>query len=229
MGCDPGLERDMNTTVAIIGVMLPTLIVGLFVYFAYLTEGAEREGRQLVGSEFEMQRCPQCKSDRIRRSKRRGLIERVLAIVSLRPFRCGDCKHRFFRTTWRLRMGTGNLRILIVDDSETTRRTVGTILRSRHWIICGEAEDGRTGIEKFQELRPDIVLLDLSMPDMTGIEAAQQMSAADPEVPLILFTILEIEGIGDAAREAGIRAIVPKSEAWSLIPSIESIANQQAS
>jgi CheY-like chemotaxis protein len=118
------------------------------------------------------------------------------------------------------------LRILIVDDSETTRRLVGTILRSRHWTICGEAEDGRTGVEKFQKLKPDVVLLDLSMPDMTGIETAQQMSAADPSVPLILFTILEIEGIGDAAREAGIRTIVPKSEAWSLIPNIERIASE---
>jgi DNA-binding NarL/FixJ family response regulator len=123
-------------------------------------------------------------------------------------------------------MGTGTLRILIVDDSEISRRITGTILRSRHWTICGEAEDGRAGIEKFQELKPDVVLLDLSMPDMTGIEASQQMSAADPTVPLILFTILEIEGIGDAAREAGIRTIVPKSEAWSLIPNIERIASE---
>jgi CheY-like chemotaxis protein len=123
-------------------------------------------------------------------------------------------------------MDTETLRILIVDDSETTRRIVGTILRSRHWTICGEAPDGRTGVEKFQELKPDIVLLDLSMPDMTGIETAQQMSAADPTVPLILFTILEIKGIGDAAREAGIRAVVPKSEAWSLIPNIERIASE---
>jgi DNA-binding NarL/FixJ family response regulator len=126
----------------------------------------------------------------------------------------------------RLDIDMGALRILIVDDSETTRRVVGTILRSRHWTICGEAENGRTGVEKFQKLKPDVVLLDLSMPD---IEAAQQMSAADPKVPLILFTILEIEGIGDAAREAGIRAIVPKNEAWSLVASIERIANQQAS
>jgi two-component system chemotaxis response regulator CheY len=118
------------------------------------------------------------------------------------------------------------LRILIVDDSETTRRVVSTILRSRHWTICGEAENGRTGLEKFQKLKPDIVLLDLSMPDMTGIETAQQMSAADPTVPLILFTILEIEGIGNAARKAGIRAIVPKSEAWNLIPNIERIADE---
>jgi CheY-like chemotaxis protein len=118
------------------------------------------------------------------------------------------------------------LRILIVDDSETTRRVVGTILRSRHWTICGEAEDGRSGLEKFQKLKPDVVLLDLSMPDMTGIEAAQQMSSADPAVPLILFTILEIEGIGNAARKAGIRAIVSKSEAWNLIPNIERVADE---
>jgi len=64
------------------------------------------------------------------------------------------------------------------------------------------------------------------MPDMTGIETAQQMSAADPTVPLILFTILEIEGIGNAARRAGIRAIVPKSEAWNLIPNIERVADE---
>jgi DNA-binding NarL/FixJ family response regulator len=118
------------------------------------------------------------------------------------------------------------LRILIVDDSDAMRRVIGTILRSRHWTICGEAEDGRSGVEKFQKLKPNVVVLDLSMPDMTGIEAAQQMSVADPTVPLILFTILEIEGIGDAARKAGIRTIVPKTEAWSLIPNIELIANE---
>ena len=118
------------------------------------------------------------------------------------------------------------LRILIVDDSEITRRVVGTILRSRHWTICGEAENGQSGVKKFRQLKPDVVLLDLSMPDMTGLEAAQQMSASNPTIPLILFTILDIEGIGNAAREAGIRAIVPKSEAWNLIPNIERIACQ---
>src|SRR4030081_3322830 len=123
-------------------------------------------------------------------------------------------------------MGPEALRILVVDDSEISRRITGTILRSRHWTVCGEAEDGKDGVEKFQELKPDVVLLDLSMPDMTGIEAAQQMSAADPKASLILFTILEIEGIGAAARRAGIRAIVPKSEAWSLIGNIEEIASE---
>jgi two-component system, chemotaxis family, chemotaxis protein CheY len=50
-----------------------------------------------------------------------------------------------------------DLRILIVDDSDTTRRILGTIVRSRDWIVCGEAEDGWSGVKKFQELRPDLV------------------------------------------------------------------------
>jgi CheY-like chemotaxis protein len=122
--------------------------------------------------------------------------------------------------------GPEALRILVVDDSEISRRIIGTILRSRHWTVCGEAEDGKDGVEKFQELKPDVVLLDLSMPDMTGIEAAQQMSASNPTIPLILFTILDIEGLGAAVHKAGIQAIIPKSEAWNLIGSIENVANR---
>jgi DNA-binding NarL/FixJ family response regulator len=121
------------------------------------------------------------------------------------------------------------LRVLIVDDSETIRRMLGAILRSRHWTVCGEAEDGQSGVKQFRELKPDVVLLDLSMPDITGIEAARLMSAIDPTVPLILFTILEIEGIENAAREAGIRAIVPKIEAWNLIGSIEGLVSESRS
>jgi two-component system chemotaxis response regulator CheY len=124
--------------------------------------------------------------------------------------------------------GPETLRILVVDDSEISRRITGTILRSRHWTVCGEAENGKDGVEKFQELKPDIVLLDLSMPDMTGIEAAQQMSAADHTIPLILFTILDIEGLGAAAHKAGIQAIIPKSEAWSLIGNIEHLTGRLA-
>jgi DNA-binding NarL/FixJ family response regulator len=120
------------------------------------------------------------------------------------------------------------LRVLMVDDSDTIRRMLGTILRSRRWTVCGEAENGQSGVKQFRELKPDVVLLDLSMPDINGIEVAKQMSASDPTVPLILFTILEIEGIESAAREAGIRAIVPKIEAWNLIGSIESLVAQKS-
>jgi two-component system chemotaxis response regulator CheY len=113
------------------------------------------------------------------------------------------------------------LRVLIVDDSETTRRILRTLIHSHFWTVCGEAENGWSGVKKFEELKPDVVVLDLSMPDINGIEAARWMSESDPTVPLILFTIFEIEGIERAAKRAGICAVVIKTEAWRLLTSIE--------
>jgi two-component system chemotaxis response regulator CheY len=118
--------------------------------------------------------------------------------------------------------------ILVVDDSEMVRRILRMLLGSRDWTIC-EADSGRDGIAKFRKLKPDVVVLDLAMPDMTGIEAAKVMSNSDSKIPIVLFTILEIGGIERAAAEAGICAIVPKNNAWSLIPQIEKVANLPSS
>ena len=114
-----------------------------------------------------------------------------------------------------------HLRILIIDDSETTRRILRAIVHSRDWKVCGEADSGRSGIAKFQELKPDLVLIDLAMPDINGIEAAKRMSSLNSRVPLILFTVLDLQGLEKAATEAGIWAIVSKAQAWNLIETIE--------
>ena len=119
-----------------------------------------------------------------------------------------------------------DLRILIVDDSAPTRRILGSIVRSHHWSVCGEAENGWSGVKKFQELKPDLVLLDLGMPDISGIEAAKWMSASDPAVPLILFTVMEAEGLEKAAQNAGICAVVPKMQSWNLPKTIEMAVTQ---
>ena len=121
---------------------------------------------------------------------------------------------------WHLGLGMA-LRVLIVDDSETTRRILRRIILSQYWDVCGEAENGWSGVKKFQELRPDVVVIDLGMPDISGIEAAKWMSESDPTVPLILFTLFDTAGIESAAKEAGICAVVPKTEVWKLLTSIE--------
>jgi two-component system chemotaxis response regulator CheY len=122
------------------------------------------------------------------------------------------------------------LQILIVDDSDVTRRILSTIVRSRHWTVCGEAEDGWSAIRKFQELKPDVVLLDLAMPDINGIEVARMMSGLNPAVPIILFTVMELEGLESTARRAGISAVVSKAQSWNLVKSIETaVAQSQGS
>src|SRR3977135_415130 len=90
---------------------------------------------------------------------------------------------RIHRPTPALRGGSSRaqnmsslLRILIVDDSGVTRRILSTIVRSRNWTVCGEANDGWSAVKKFQELKPDVVLLDLAMPDSNGIDVARTLT-----------------------------------------------------
>jgi DNA-binding NarL/FixJ family response regulator len=118
------------------------------------------------------------------------------------------------------------MRILIVDDCETTRRILRVIARSRDWTVCGEAESGRSGIREFQRVKPDVVLIDLAMPDINGIETAKRMSTLNPTVPLILFTVLNADGLQKAAQEAGISSIVSKAQAWDLIGTVETTAQR---
>ncbi len=115
-----------------------------------------------------------------------------------------------------------DLRILIVEDSETTRRIIRAILETREWKICGEAKNGHAAIRQFRKLRPDVVILDLTMPDLSGIEVAARLSKIDPLVPLFLFTISTVNELYEAARDAGIYAVVSKAKAWDLIGTIES-------
>jgi DNA-binding NarL/FixJ family response regulator len=121
-----------------------------------------------------------------------------------------------------------DLRILVVEDSGTTRRIIRAILETREWKICGEAENGRAGVAQFKKLRPDVVVIDLTMPGMSGIETASAMSKVDPLVPLILFTLSDTNEIYEAAHDAGICALVSKEHAWDLIGTIESATTQRS-
>jgi CheY-like chemotaxis protein len=115
-----------------------------------------------------------------------------------------------------------DVRILVVEDSEITRRMIRTVLETRAWTLCGEAENGLAGVEQFQSLRPDVVVLDLTMPDIDGLEVAHRMSRLDPNVPLILFTLCDMEEIMPIARRAGIYATVSKHRVLDLVETIES-------
>jgi two-component system response regulator AlgR len=120
-----------------------------------------------------------------------------------------------------------DLRILIVDDCPIMRRIISTLLCSHPgWTVCGEAEDGLAAIQKVQELQPDLVLLDFAMPGINGIETGKHILLADPRVPLILFTVWELESLESAALQAGFRALVRKTEAQTLIPNIEAACTQ---
>jgi CheY-like chemotaxis protein len=104
-------------------------------------------------------------------------------------------------------------RVLIADDDADLRRVIRWLLESRTTFeVCGEAVNGVDAIEKARTLRPDLILLDYSMPEMNGIETGAVLRAMLPEVPVILFTGQNTGAIKSAALSVGIRAVVPKTD-----------------
>jgi DNA-binding NarL/FixJ family response regulator len=105
-------------------------------------------------------------------------------------------------------------RVLLVDDNATIRKAVRPLFDSHpRFVVCGEAEHGREAIEKASSLRPDLIVLDLVMPEMNGLEAAPQLIKILPQVWLILFTSHDWPELYQAARSAGIHAVVLKDTA----------------
>jgi two-component system, NarL family, nitrate/nitrite response regulator NarL len=116
-------------------------------------------------------------------------------------------------------------KVFLVDDNADVRRAV-FLLFDLHpkFEICGEAAHGREAVEKVPSLRPDLIILDLSMPVMDGLEAAPLLIKLLPNVWIILLTAHEMPEVHKASQKAGIHAVVPKSKASThLIPQAESL------
>lgn len=104
-------------------------------------------------------------------------------------------------------------KLLIVDDSPIIRHSLRTLLEQQgDWEVCGEAENGREGIDKALRLRPDLILLDLSMPIMNGFQAARELHRLLPRVPLLMFTSFGGSEIEHEALASGIAAVKSKSD-----------------
>jgi DNA-binding NarL/FixJ family response regulator len=114
--------------------------------------------------------------------------------------------------------------ILIADDSPVIRRALReTLEREDAWQVCGEAADGLQAIEKAQRLKPDVVVLDLSMPVMNGLEAARELTRISPSLILVMFTNFDTPQLTNEALSAGVRAVVPKSEIEGLVGKIQAL------
>jgi DNA-binding NarL/FixJ family response regulator len=103
--------------------------------------------------------------------------------------------------------------IFIVDDSPTIRTAVRNFLECQPgFTVCGEAVDGFDALEKVRDLSPDLIILDLAMPRMNGLQTAHQLRAKLIRVPIILFTMHAEELRPQDAEPAGISAIVSKTD-----------------
>ncbi len=117
------------------------------------------------------------------------------------------------------------LRILIADDHELMRRGVRSLLEAEAgWKVVGEAADGQELVEKTEKLRPDVVVLDISMPRLNGLEAAHRIKKILPEVKILILSMHDSEQLARSVLDAGARGYIAKSDtARDLVIAIEAL------
>ncbi|MBI1841434.1 MAG: response regulator transcription factor [Verrucomicrobia bacterium] len=118
------------------------------------------------------------------------------------------------------------LRILIVDDHGMIRQGLRAVIQARSgWELCGEAENGRQAVELARRLRPDIVILDLTMPGLNGLDATRKIREALPRAQILIQTMHDSEALAREALAAGARGYLLKNDAPELLPlAIEALA-----
>jgi DNA-binding NarL/FixJ family response regulator len=121
------------------------------------------------------------------------------------------------------------LRILVADDHEVARKGVRSLLEEHAgWEVCGEAKDGREAVDQATQLKPDILLLDIGMPNLNGLDAARQILASDPEARILILTIHDSEQVVREVLAAGARGFLLKSDAGrDLIAAVEALQNRR--
>ena len=119
-------------------------------------------------------------------------------------------------------------RILIADDHEMMRRGVRSVLESRPDVDVCEAQNGVEAVEKTKEVKPDLVILDVSMPVLDGFSAARQIKEVSPLRPILIFSLHRTDAFVEVAQKIGASGYITKSEdAQSLLKAVEAALHNQ--
>jgi DNA-binding NarL/FixJ family response regulator len=121
------------------------------------------------------------------------------------------------------------LRILIADDHEVARQGIRVLLESHPgWEVCAEAKDGREAVELASNSKPDIVLLDIGMPNLNGLDAARQILAMSPAIRILILTMHDAEQVVREVLAAGARGFVLKSDAArDLVAAVDALQHRR--
>lgn len=120
------------------------------------------------------------------------------------------------------------IRILIADDNDVVRARLGELLASHDgWEVCASVGSGREAVNKAVELRPNLVILDLAMPEIDGLSAAKEIGKKLPSVPIVIFTLHKFATIDLEAKKAGVRYVVAKPDSEMLLRVVDELAKAQ--
>lgn len=119
-------------------------------------------------------------------------------------------------------------RILVADDHEVVRKGLCALLARPGWHVCGEASDGREALKKASELKPDIIVLDVAMPNLNGLEATRQILRVNPKAKVLVLTLHDTSHVIREALSAGAAGFVLKSDAArDLVAAVEALGQNK--
>ncbi len=116
-------------------------------------------------------------------------------------------------------------RILVADDHEVVLKGLISLLQAQpDWQVCGEAADGREAVDKAQQLKPDVVILDIGMPSLNGLEATRQILKVNPQARVLILTLHDSDQVVREVLNAGARGFLLKSDAArDLVAAVEAL------
>lgn len=122
-----------------------------------------------------------------------------------------------------------NLRILVADDHEIVRRGLIFLIKSQPtWEVCAEADNGRQAVELARQLKPAVVVLDIGMPILNGLEATRQILRDNPQTRVLILTITDTDQAVRAVLDAGARGFLLKSDAArDLVSAIDALQHNR--
>jgi len=122
-----------------------------------------------------------------------------------------------------------NLRVLIADDHDLMRRGLRALLEAQPgYEVCGEASKGREAVAKSEQLRPDVVIIDICMPELNGIEATRQIRRVSPRTEVLILSVHHSDQLIREILDAGARGFVVKSDSdTDLLRAIDALGNHK--
>jgi DNA-binding NarL/FixJ family response regulator len=123
----------------------------------------------------------------------------------------------------------GTIQVLIADDQEAIRRRVSSIIKSHANLeVCAEAADGIEAVEKAKKANPDLIVLDITMPGINGLDAARRIKEFAPDTPIVILTVHKSKQLIDEAQKIGVNGYVTKAEAGqNLLKAVDAVLQNQ--
>lgn len=122
----------------------------------------------------------------------------------------------------------GVVRILVADDNPAIRRCLrGLLDHHEDWQVCDEASNGKEAVERFQQVKPDLIVIDFQMPEMNGLDAARHIVGLSPKTPILMVTIYLTKQLSEEARKAGIRGTCAKGDVSCLVDAVGALLREE--